>query len=51
MGFSWQEDWSWMPCPLSGDLPDPGIEPVFLMSLALAGRFFTSATREAQHRL
>ena len=33
----------------SGDLPDPGIEPVSLMCPALAGRFFTtSATWEAK---
>ena len=25
MGFSKQEDWSGLPCPPSGDLPDPGI--------------------------
>ena len=37
-----------MPCPPPGDLPDPGIEPMSLISLALAGRFFTtSATWEA----
>ena len=27
MGFSRQEYWSGLPCPLSGSLPDPGIEP------------------------
>jgi len=27
MGFSRQECWSGLPCPSSGDLPDPGIEP------------------------
>ena len=27
MGFSRQEYWSGLSCPLSGDLPDPGIEP------------------------
>ena len=27
MGFSRQEDWSGLPCPPSGVLPDPGIEP------------------------
>ena len=26
-GFSRQENWSRLPCPLSGDLPNPGIEP------------------------
>ena len=48
MGFSRQEYWSGLPCPLPGDLPDPGIEPASLMSPALAGWFFnTSATWEA----
>ena len=28
-GFSRQEYWSWLPCPPSGDLPDPGIERGF----------------------
>ena len=28
MGFSRQEYWSGFPCPPSGDLTDPGIEPV-----------------------
>ena len=27
MGFSKQEYWSGLPCPPSGDLPDPEIEP------------------------
>ena len=49
MGFSRQEYWSGLPCPPLGDLPNPGIEPVPLTSLALAGGFFTtSATQEAQ---
>ena len=26
MGFSRQEHWSGLPCPLPGDLSDPGIE-------------------------
>ena len=29
-----------MPFPTLEDLPDPGIEPVFLVSPALAGGFF-----------
>ena len=38
----------WVTIPPSGDLPDPGIEPVFLLSPALAGEFFTiSAILEA----
>ena len=48
MGFSREKHWSGWPCPPSGGLPDPGIEPMSLMSLALAGGFFTtSATWEA----
>ena len=27
MEFSWQEHWSELPFPSSGDLPNPGIEP------------------------
>ena len=42
MGFSRQEYWSGLPCPPPGDLPDPGIEPVSLMSPAWAGGFFTT---------
>ena len=38
MGFSRQEYWSGLPFPSSGDLPDPGIKPVTLTSLALVGR-------------
>ena len=39
----------WLPFPSPGDLPDPGIKPMFLTSPALAGRFFnTSTTWEAQ---
>ena len=46
-GISRQEYWSGLPCPPPGDLPDPDIESVSLMSPALAGRFFTtSATWE-----
>ena len=38
-----------LPCPPLGDLPDPGVEPVSLMSPALAGGFFTtSATWEPE---
>ena len=49
MGFSRQEYWSGLPCPLPGDLPDPGTVPMSLVSPALAGRFFTiSAPWEAR---
>ena len=43
MGFFRQEYWSGLPCPLPGDLPDPGIEPASLTSPALAGRFFNTS--------
>ena len=52
MRFSRQEYRSELPCPPPGDLPDSGIEPVSLMSPALAGRFLTtSAAWEAQGSL
>ena len=52
MGFSRQKYWSGLPCPSPMDLPNPGIEPMSLMSPALAGEFFTtSATWEALKRL
>ena len=41
IGFSRQEYRSGLPRPPPGDLPNPRIEPVSLMSRALAGRFFT----------
>ena len=41
MGFSRQEYWSVLPCSPPGNLPNPGIEPMSLMSPALAGKFFT----------
>ena len=51
MGFSRQESWGGLPCHPPRDLPDPekvtGIEPVSLMSPALAGKFsMTTATWE-----
>ena len=51
MGFSRQEYWSGFPCSLPGDLPNPGIELklVYLMSLALAGRFFATSTTWEAH--
>ena len=48
MGLSRQEYWHGLPFPPPEDLPDPGLEPMSLMSPALAGGFFTtSATWEA----
>jgi len=38
-----EEYWSGLPCPLPGDLLDPGMEPVSLTSPALADGFFTTS--------
>ena len=43
MGFPRQDSWSGLLLPSPGNLPDPGIKPVSLMSPALAGGFFTTA--------
>ena len=43
-GFSRQRILEWVAMPFSRDLPNPGIEPKFLMSPALAGGFFTTST-------
>ena len=49
MAFYRQEYWIGLPCPLLGDLPNPGIKTSSLMSPPLAGGFFTtSATWKAQ---
>ena len=44
MEFSRQENWTGLPFPSPGDLPNPGIEPETLGSPALAGGFFTTKT-------
>ena len=44
VGFSIQEYWSGLPCPPSGDLPNPRFEPLSLTSPALTGGFFTTST-------
>ena len=50
MGFSRQEYWSALPFSAPGDLPNPVIAPMSLMSPTMAGKFFTtSGTREAPH--
>ena len=43
MEFYRQEYWSGLSFPPPGDLPNPGTEPTFLKSPALAGEFFTSS--------
>ena len=50
VGFSQQEYWRGLPRPLPGDLPQRGMEYASLMSPALAGVFFTSATWEVPKR-
>ena len=49
MEFSRHEYWSGFPRPLPGNLLDPEIRPAFLMSPALAGRFFTNRTTWEAH--
>ena len=46
MGFSRQEYWRVLPCPLPGDLPDPGIKPASLTSSELASGVFTTRRRQ-----
>ena len=43
MRFSRKEYWSGYPFASPGDLPNSGIEPMSLMSPALAGVFFTTS--------
>ena len=48
-GFAREEYWNRLPFPPPGDLPNPGVKSVSLMSPALADRLFTTrATWEAQ---
>ena len=42
MEFSRQQNWSGLPFPSPGDLPNPGIEPKSLVSPALSGGFLTT---------
>ena len=44
VGFFRHEYCSGLPFPPLGGLPDPGIEPTFLVSPALAGGLFTTST-------
>ena len=43
MEFSRQEYWNGLPFPIPEDLPNPGIKPMSLESLALASIFFATA--------
>ena len=44
MVLSRQECWSGLPCTPPGDLPDPGVEPISLVSPALTDGFCTPAS-------
>ena len=44
IGFSRQEYWSGLSFPPPGDLSNPGMETLSLVSPALAGEFFTVST-------
>ena len=39
----------WVAMPFSRDLPNPEIEPLSLMSPALAGEFFTTSDTQGPH--
>ena len=49
-GFSQQAYWSGLPFPPPGDLPNPGIQPAYLMSPALAAGLFTTSVIWEAHR-
>ena len=42
MGFSRQDHWNGLPCPLPGDSPNPAIEPESRVFPTMAGGFFTT---------
>ena len=42
-------NWSGLPFPSAGNLPDPGIQPTCPGSPPLAGRFFTAETQGTPH--
>ena len=51
MGFYRPEYWSGLQCRPPGDLPDPGIEPVSIMSPALVGGCFTLGSGKVLYHL
>ena len=51
MGFSRQEYWSGLPCPLPGDLPDWGTETLTHVSPVLAGGSFTTSATWGAHNI
>ena len=48
IGFSRQEYWSGVPCPLARNLPHPGTDPASLMSPALASGFLNTSEAESR---
>ena len=48
MGFPRQEYWSGLPSPPPGDLPDPGVKPVSLVSPALQADSLPTAVPEGK---
>ena len=48
-GILQARNWSGLPCPSPGDLPDPGIKHASLTSPALAGGFFNTTTTWEAH--
>ena len=51
MEFSRQEILEWVAIPTPRHLPDPGIKTASLISLALAGEFFTTSVTWEVHGL
>ena len=51
MGVSKQEYWSGLPFSSPGDLPNPGIKPISLMSPELADGFFTTIPTWEAHTI
>ena len=49
-GYSWQEYWSGLPFPSPGDLPDPGIDPVFPEAPALQADFLLLRKRIMKYK-
>ena len=49
MGLFRQEYWCGLPYTPPGDLPDPGVQPMSLMSPTMAGGIFTISTTWEAH--
>ena len=51
MGFSRHEYWSGLLCPPPVDLPDPGIQPMSLISPALEHGFFITSAKTVRQQI